>query len=305
MSRRPGHFGFVCLALFVGSACTNDYDKFHATGSGGVDGGDASGAVGGGGSSASGGSAGSGGSTGGTSGGGTGGGTGGTGATGGDGSGGTTGGTGGDGGGVNLGGAAGACPTQMAACAGICTEISSDLANCGECNRACSSTGVEVAVCSAGLCTSSCALGRANCAQPATGADDGCERDVAGNAASCGSCNNNCQSQGASGGFSCTNSGCSCTTDLQCLLSGGGNGTCDTTTGICTCETTVCARGEACTRSGSRQVCRCNGGAACASGQTCCQTPAGCFDLATDATNCGACGRACAPGQTCNNGACS
>lgn len=45
--------------------------------------------------------------------------------------------------------------------------------------------------------------------------------------------------------------------------------------------------------------------AACASGETCCQTPSGCRNLSTDPANCGACGHACPASFVCGSGTCN
>jgi hypothetical protein len=70
------------------------------------------------------------------------------------------------------------------------------------------------------------------------------------------------------------------------------------------CNNVECAQSEACRKTGPTQVCGCNGGAACAAGQVCCQV-GGCKDLNSDPQNCGVCGRACAAGSSCVSGACS
>jgi hypothetical protein len=72
--------------------------------------------------------------------------------------------------------------------------------------------------------------------------------------------------------------------------------------GVCSCTGVLCMIGETCIPGGAE--CRCNGGAKCGAGQVCCQTPAGCFDLQTDADNCGGCGHGCTPGHACVAGAC-
>jgi hypothetical protein len=278
-------------------ACTNDYDKFDATGESrddaGATGGSAATGAGGGTGGAAGAAAAGGGGNGGSGG-----------STGG--SGGSDGGTGGDSGTGGDGGAAGACSGTDQACGGVCTDVDTSSTHCGGCDRACSSTGVAVVACTGGNCTSFCQSGRANCTRPATGADDGCELDVSANDANCGGCGNDCGAQGAlSSPFACVNMRCACTSAEQCRTAGGGSVTCDSAAGVCACEGSPCQPGEACTRSGGPQICSCNNGSACAQGQVCCQTPAGCKDVMNDPENCGACGRACAPGMSCSDGACS
>jgi hypothetical protein len=194
------------------------------------------------------------------------------------------------------------CNTTVAD--GCETPTDADLAHCGECGRVCSEAAVSVAVCSAGLCTSACALGSANCAKPATGPDDGCELDVNANTANCGGCDNNCASQGFGTGFECQSLRCRCTSNTQCKGGGSGNASCDTVTGQCSCDGVTCRLGESCEKVGPSQVCRCNGAAACGPTHVCCESPAGCKDLMTDPTSCGACGHVCAPGLSCVSGVC-
>lgn len=184
-----------------------------------------------------------------------------------------------------------------------CEQTSSDdVAHCGACNRACGTGGVASLECTEAKCVSSCQPGHANCNAPSTGDDDGCERDVASTAKSCGSCANDCTKQGV--GFVCAGGACGCTSNAQCHLGGKGTYSCDTATARCVCTGKTCAPGEACANSGGSQVCTCNGQGVCADGQTCCQTPAGCQDLNTDPANCGACGRACPAGFACSAGTC-
>ncbi|MBI5534032.1 MAG: hypothetical protein HY898_15025 [Deltaproteobacteria bacterium] len=186
-------------------------------------------------------------------------------------------------------------------------SLQTDMGNCGACGRACGTQNVLSRACSSGVCSSTCTLGFANCSLPATGADDGCELTVSTNSTNCGACANNCTVLG--GGFVCGGGGrpanrCGCNS----------NGDCDTTytsgfclsTGQCRCSMVNCNYGELCRDNAGPDVCSCNGGAACAAGQTCCQTtPAGCKDLQTDAASCGACGRPCPPGFKCTAGACA
>ena len=158
------------------------------------------------------------------------------------------------------------------------------VAHCGACNRGCNTSSVASLACSGGLCTSTCSLGRGNCVQPPTGADDGCETDVTADPLNCGGCDNNCTVQ--SGSFVCINSLCACNANGQC----GNQGTC--TGGLCVCNANTCRPGERCQQGGAG-ACRCNGGTPCGAAQVCCQTPGGCRDLSSAPDSCGACGRAC------------
>ncbi|MCC6552525.1 MAG: hypothetical protein IT372_05810, partial [Polyangiaceae bacterium] len=190
-------------------------------------------------------------------------------------------------------------------------HLDTDVAHCGACGRACAGTDVASRSCSGGACDSTCDLGFANCSQPlaGAGADDGCELDVTQSSTNCGGCGNAC-----SGGLDCdrpqngpTQRYCGCSVNNECDTDGAGPaaGTCTASTGLCACGGTPCAVGEACVNVGGVNQCSCNGAAGCGAGQACCQAPAGCFDLLTDPSSCGACGRACAAGFACASGACA
>lgn len=197
-------------------------------------------------------------------------------------------------------------------------ELASDVNNCGSCGRNCSGANVASRSCSDGLCNSTCKLGFGNCVQPAGEANDnGCETDVKGQVVSCGGCGNNCGQQGSpvggSPGFECDGGNavqkyCGCSTDSECDTDAAGTavGTCGNATGTCTCGGTQCQPAEACLydSAAAKSVCSCNLGAACGTGETCCQTPSGCFDLWNSPTNCGACGHACPPGFSCGGSVC-
>jgi hypothetical protein len=63
-----------------------------------------------------------------------------------------------------------------AATAGCTTPTSSDVNNCGACNRACSTNNVATLGCGGGVCAPTCKAPWSDCNQPAApGADDGCE----------------------------------------------------------------------------------------------------------------------------------
>jgi hypothetical protein len=84
-------------------------------------------------------------------------------------------------------------PAAPAADDGCETNTTNDLANCGTCARACSASHVATQTCAGGLCTSSCASGYGNCAQPAApAADDGCETDTNTDPGNCGKCGRAC-----------------------------------------------------------------------------------------------------------------
>jgi hypothetical protein len=213
---------------------------------------------------------------------------------------------------------AGKCESTCSAGFGDCdaiapgceAQLESDSAHCGACGRACGVQNVASIECEFGVCRSFCTLGFANCSVPVTGADDGCELSASTNNTDCGGCGNDCTLQGA--GFTCGGAGhpvglCSCSVDADCNPHGA-SGTCQSG-GLCNCKNKACSPGEHCEldADGKKSHCSCNGGTECGAGVTCCQTPTGCINLATDPQSCGACGRACPAGFVCasSNCACS
>jgi hypothetical protein len=187
-----------------------------------------------------------------------------------------------------------------------CESPLDDTTHCGACDRSCSTANSSSASCSAGKCAHACEPGFADCVQPASPeADDGCETDLA-ESATCGSCGNNCSTQGAGGGFGCKSGACGCGSNAQCSVAGDPNqAVCDTDSGLCSCNNVECKAGESCQKQGNNTLCRCNNtGAACAAGQTCCPG-VNCKSLDTDVAHCGACGNVCPSGFVCAAGACA
>jgi hypothetical protein len=160
------------------------------------------------------------------------------------------------------------------------------------------------ASCAAGACAVASCNGTFSDCNGSAG--DGCEANLSQpNNQSCGSCDNDCTTQGFSTHFSCgADLICRCTSADQCKDGGGGTATC-TASGRCMCGVVECNGGERCQKNGPNQVCSCNGSAACVPGQVCCPAPGGCKNLQADAQNCGACGKACPSGSLCVLGTCS
>ncbi len=176
-----------------------------------------------------------------------------------------------------------------------CGQVDTNILHCGECDRACDATGVASLECSAGVCVSSCAPGSANCSQPDTGDDDGCETDVSADPDQCGGCDNACPL-----GFQCASGQCACDNKGDC---GSGSGV-QCVTGLCECDNTACQPGERCRAAGGSRFCSCNGSdqPGCAANEFCCE--AGCTNVVSSAQNCGACGRSCTSGFACVASAC-
>ena len=199
------------------------------------------------------------------------------------------------------------CPSGQTLCSGTCVDLQTSGANCGMCGRACASGQV----CSAGSCVSTCASGTINCSgscvntltdpnncgpvQPSS-CGQVCSLANATNVCSGGTCgigacfatHANCNSMSADGcEVNITNTATSC---------GGCNNNCNTLPGVmsASCVSGLCAS------------------LVCTSGRGNCNsnTADGCEStLATDVTNCGACGTNCnnldqVASATCASGAC-
>lgn len=211
--------------------------------------------------------------------------------------------------------AIGSCNPGFADCNGLYADgceidVLTHVEHCGACGRPCSPSHVASLNCSAGVCNSACDLGYANCLlSTAPKNDDGCELAVDNKNESCGSCNNSCSLQGGiSDDFECdkgpaSQKFCGCSGNNECRLAGT-SGTCNSATGLCSCNGLVCRPSEVCLLVNGTDACSCNGGPACAVGESCCQTPAACKNLTTDSGNCGACGHVCPTGFTCVAAAC-
>jgi hypothetical protein len=196
-----------------------------------------------------------------------------------------------------------ACTPGFADCDGMATtgceqDIAADAQNCGGCGRRCAAG----TVCQAGSCVSICASGTTFCV-------DRCAR-LSDDPSHCGACGNAC--------MGAPNAAPSCGGGRCTLVCAPSFGDCDNNPGN-GCEAALRDRvdhcggcGMACTRPNATPrcaegVCRvtsCNAGFESCDGveDNGCET-----NTASDARNCGACGRACAlpnAGAACRNGGC-
>ncbi|MDX2052539.1 MAG: hypothetical protein SFV15_09125 [Polyangiaceae bacterium] len=175
-------------------------------------------------------------------------------------------------------------------------DTNTDPNNCGGCGIVCSNAGMQTRTCVAGVCSGTCAAGKADC--NGNKQADGCEIDIATNPDNCGGC-----------GMACSNTG------MATRTCGGGNcnGTCAAPAADCNgnkrvdgCEIntatnpdncggcgSVCSNSNMATRTCGAGVC--NG--TCAANYGDCNANKksdGCeVNLTNDKNNCAACGNVC------------
>ena len=197
------------------------------------------------------------------------------------------------------------CAANFADCdrdatSGCEANLQTDNANCGACGRACVLANAA-STCTAGACAvTTCNAGFRDCNGVAI---DGCEVNTQTDNANCGACGVTCTA-----GRVCSGGVCGTTCASPLVTCGVAPATYCSNTSIdpsnCGACGTVCAlphtAADGCA-SGSCTVQRCVPGFG-----DCDNSPSnGCeATLATDNTNCGACGRGCLTGQTCTGGAC-
>jgi Galactose binding lectin domain/Stigma-specific protein, Stig1 len=182
------------------------------------------------------------------------------------------------------------CSTPQRACAGTCTNTSTDPANCGACANVCATHQV----CAAGTCATTC--GALTTCAPDGGAPY-CANTTSDND-NCGTCGTAC---GA--GLVCSGGICSltCGALTTCAPDGGASYCANTTSDNDNCGTCgiACAAGQVC------------GGGTCSvtcGALTTCAPDSGapyCANTTSDNDNCGTCGLACAAGHVCTGGICS
>ncbi len=205
--------------------------------------------------------------------------------------------------------AAGTCAATMCSAGfGDCDQnaangcevaLDSNLSHCGACGRMCPGGPNATATCTRGACGLRCNAGSGDCDADPT---NGCETNLNTTATACSSCTTVCSTANAAP--ACAAGRCAIGTcvpgfaDCDGLVANGCETATTTNTNCGTCGT-VCRLGEVCS------IASC--GSTCAAGTTSCGSA--CFNLDSDPSNCGACGRTCAtPASaraTCAAGACS
>jgi glycosyl hydrolase family 12 len=171
----------------------------------------------------------------------------------------------------------GGCAAGTTLCAGACSNLASDPANCGACGKICL-TGL---VCQNSLC--GCRAGQTSCAA-------GNCVDTTSDGKNCGACGTSCAS-----GMVCSQSKCATGCAAQLVLCGS---SCVDTTGNsqnCGACAHSCPPDQSCWMSGCR----------CPTGQGPCGTNMQCVDVTTSVQHCGTCPNVCAAGASCAAGQCA
>lgn len=187
----------------------------------------------------------------------------------------------------------GCMPNAPLLCGAECVDPASSENHCGGCNNACPAVANATSECTGGQCTFTCSPGFNKCNGGCTVASDpnACGPTCAVcNAPANGAptCANNACAFSCNPGFNACNGGCTAANDPNA---------CGPTCAVCTAPANaapVCAS-NACTFQCNAGFADCNMNAV-----------DGCEAvLASDAANCGVCGRACPAGSTCQAGACT
>lgn len=194
---------------------------------------------------------------------------------------------------------------------GSCVDTTSDPKHCGACGQSCLAPVGGDSGCSNSVCTGKCTSGQSVCGADARGGGSCIDLSTA--ASQCGSCGHVCAAPNG-GSPLCSGGACVGRCGVGQTLCGGGangGGSCvdlGTSSSHCASCDHVCTApvggSPACSNSS------CTG--ACPTGQTVCDGTVNgggtCRDMATDPSNCGACGRVCrAPSlgtPSCSGGAC-
>jgi hypothetical protein len=188
-----------------------------------------------------------------------------------------------------------ACSGMQVLCKNGCADLASDPKNCGHCEMACKA-GES---CSKGSCLPACGPGEMNCGQACV--------DPSTDRSNCGSCGMRC-----AGAETCVSGGCKCATPNLVCSSGCINvinnradcGSCGNACSgdlVCNGSTCGCPSGRyQCPNNALKCVISLDG--CCSGGQSWCADR--CTSIATDASNCGTCGRTCPGAQRCISGEC-
>lgn len=149
------------------------------------------------------------------------------------------------------------CGTGGTCCSGFCLSLTTDILNCGQCGKACSTVN-NTPSCAVGECTFECADGYGHCRPPND--NTGCETNIR-NAANCGACGVACSPQTIvfANNIACTGSACTYATCQQGHLDDDK----DPANG---CEATCGGKLERCCPAPQQA---CNGGANCKPNGSC------------------------------------
>jgi hypothetical protein len=213
------------------------------------------------------------------------------------------------------------CEAPNTECGEACVNLEERIDHCGECDRGCDTSNTTGTACTSGVCEPSCSDGFEDCNEDdGTGADDGCETDIAGSTENCNACDRACSTTNASV-TACNSGACAPTCNAgfgDCAVDDG-SGTddgCETNLDDTVAHCNACNR--ACSTANATAT-DCSGGECdptCSAGFTDCNQDDGTgpddgceTNTAGSATNCNACGRTCsnanASATACSSGACA
>ena len=197
-----------------------------------------------------------------------------------------------------------ACATQTGDCDGVVrngceTDLQRSATHCGTCGNACPAPANATATCGASGCGFACRAGFADCDGSAA---NGCEVELATDAAHCGACGTSCATP--NGFAQCTAGACAvarCNAgfdDCDHVATNGCEARIDTAAHCGTCART-CSTGMLCASNACVPQ--------CTAGRSLCGDA--CVDLTSSTSNCGACGHVCpvpTNGEaTCSDGGCN
>jgi hypothetical protein len=174
------------------------------------------------------------------------------------------------------------CAAGQTSCGAYCTDLASDVYNCGDCGRVCREPGAyEYGACINGDCRYDCAEGAVYC--------DGACSFLAWDPANCGECGYVCDES-----FPYCNQG-------ECSACPPGLALCGNSCVDLAFDSDNCGGcGNVC--GGSTPYCNYGTCSQCSGGATNCNGV--CTNVAFDPQNCGGCGIVCGDGETCSGGVC-